>query len=288
MPPDVDPVRIALVGVQAAGLVEHPGERLALDRHRLDELDALAHAYFLLDWAHIDLGRPGEANYSQLALEIYERLGNLGRQATIWNNLGAFAYWGGRWQEALELYEKGRDLRLRLGDVVAAAMGTNNIGEILSDQGKLEEAEAHFRDALRICRAADYRLGILFCVSHLGKVASRAKRFDEAMSLLEEARRGFTEIGEEVLVLETEARIAECHLLKSESDRVLALTQKAVDLAGTSGGGGERASTLHRTRGYALMQLGRPEEAEAALAESPVRASRTLGTATVLVAGTSS
>ena len=36
-------------------------------------------------------------------------------------------------------------MRLKIGDTVDAAMGPMNIGEILSDQGRLDEAEAMFR-----------------------------------------------------------------------------------------------------------------------------------------------
>ena len=76
-----------------------------------DEQEALAHAYFILDWALVELGRGSEAVHSQRALELYQELGKLGPPATIYNNLGLFAWWEGRWDEAVELYDKGRQLR---------------------------------------------------------------------------------------------------------------------------------------------------------------------------------
>ena len=42
------------------------------------ELEALAHAYFVLDWALVELGRGDEAIYSQRALDLYTQLGKLG------------------------------------------------------------------------------------------------------------------------------------------------------------------------------------------------------------------
>ena len=71
--------------------------------------------YFVLDWALVDLGRSDEAVHSQRALELYDELGKLGPQATIYNNLGTFAYYEARWDDAVELFEKARQLRLRLG-----------------------------------------------------------------------------------------------------------------------------------------------------------------------------
>ncbi|MBA3690071.1 MAG: AAA family ATPase, partial [Actinobacteria bacterium] len=112
-----------------------------------DDQDALAHAYYILDWAYMDLGRPERATYSELALTIYQTLDDLPGQAVVYNNLGAWAYYQGKWTEALEFYEKGREARERTGDAVSAAMGTCNIGEILSDQGRLSDAEPLFRAA---------------------------------------------------------------------------------------------------------------------------------------------
>src|SRR5262249_35149978 len=116
--------------------------RRAIDEaERSGEREALAHSYFILDWTLVDLGRSEEAVHPQRALELYDELGKLGPQATIYNNLGTFAFYEGRWNDALDLYDKARQLRLRLADQVDAAIGTHNIAEVLSDQGHLQEAQ---------------------------------------------------------------------------------------------------------------------------------------------------
>ncbi len=79
------------------------------------EREALAQAYFIMDWALVDLGRLEEATYSPRALEIYLELGNLGSAATVLNNMGMFAYFRGRWAEAIDLYQQGHDLRIKMG-----------------------------------------------------------------------------------------------------------------------------------------------------------------------------
>ena len=61
------------------------------------------------------------------------------------NNLGGFAYWDGRWDEAVELYRRAGECAERAGRPADAAFTDCNVGEILSDQGHLDEAEAHLR-----------------------------------------------------------------------------------------------------------------------------------------------
>ena len=64
------------------------------------ELDATAHALYVLDVAEHALGvSTGEAA-SERALALYERLGNLAKQGDVTNNLGYYAYFRRDWNEA--------------------------------------------------------------------------------------------------------------------------------------------------------------------------------------------
>src|SRR5439155_1347668 len=54
------------------------------------------------------------------------------------------------------LHRRSGELSGSAGDVVNVARAQNNEGEIVSDQGKLEEAEALFLEAQRVWRAARY------------------------------------------------------------------------------------------------------------------------------------
>ena len=137
-------------------------EAIALCRQAIAEAErsgedaALAHACFILDWALFDSGRPEEATHSARALAIYERLGDLDRQAAVLNNLGGFAYHEGRWDDAVELYRRSRDASERAGDLANAAFGDCNVGEVLSDQGRWDEAEVELRRARRTWRGSGY------------------------------------------------------------------------------------------------------------------------------------
>lgn len=146
----------------------------------------LAHAYYLLDMAHTRLGRPTR-EFRNLALPIYEELGDLLGQAKVLNNLGVNAYFEGSWHDAIDYYERCRATAHLAGDVVSAAMATNNVAEILSDQGRLDEARPQFEDAHRAFRASKWMLGVPIVISNLGRLAARAGRLDEAQELLREA-----------------------------------------------------------------------------------------------------
>jgi class 3 adenylate cyclase/tetratricopeptide (TPR) repeat protein len=243
-------------------------ERAIAEAEAAGDRSTFAHASYIWDWALVELGRFDDAVHSEVALRIYEELGDLTGQAVVLNNGGSFAYWQGRWDEALSLYERGRDARRKTGNEVTAAMGTSNIAEILSDQGRLEEAEQLMREALRIWRAADYRAGIAFATSHLGRIASRSGRFEEALRLLEDARGRWVDLGGNTDVLETDAKIAECHLFAGNTEAALEVATEGLERVMAAEGLSAMGPLLLRVKGYALMQASRPYEAAEMLDES--------------------
>lgn len=243
--------------------------RLAIEEaDASNERDALAHAYRLLDWAYAERGQLELAVYSQAGLALYEELGDLPNQANMLNNLGVFAYWAGQWREALEFYERANHIEDRVGNVIGAALGRNNVAEILADQGRWDEADRTFRAAERAVRAARFRSGIAFVRANIGRTAARAGRFDEAQELLEEARREALDVGAATQVVEAEARLAELHVLRGAPDEALAIVEAALRRADAKEGVASQEPLLYRVRGYAMLQLGDFEGARAALVRS--------------------
>jgi class 3 adenylate cyclase/tetratricopeptide (TPR) repeat protein len=231
--------------------------------------EALAWAYMVLDMVHIELGTRTADAYGQLALSIYEQLGNLPRQASLTLNLGGRAYYESRWSDAIALYEQARDLYARTGDTFACADATFNIGEIRSQQWRLPEAEALLQDARRMWRASGDRVGVAYATSELGRVAYRSGRTDEAFELLDEAAEAFAESGADAEALETEARRAECLLYAGEAEGARELIDTVRTRAQASGEVASlRTPRLLRLQGWALAQLGDLEGARALLEES--------------------
>ncbi|HEX7247924.1 MAG TPA: adenylate/guanylate cyclase domain-containing protein [Actinomycetota bacterium] len=225
---------------------------------------ALADGLMLHDATLLDLGRIDEAVNSREALEIYESLGDLHGAASASNTLGMVAYFQGRWDEAVEAYERFASTKERLGDSVHAATGHMNVGEVRSDQGRIEEAVEGFRRARRAYRAAGDTLGIAYCLAYLGRAHARAGRFDAAEAELTEARTLFASLKAEREMAQTDGWLAECTLLAgrwqeaaSSARRLLAAPKGEHDTA-----------LLHRVLGEALARTGRIDDARQAFDEA--------------------
>jgi tetratricopeptide (TPR) repeat protein len=231
-----------------------------------DEREALASAYRTLDLTNVELGRYEDVTHYPLALAIYEELGDLLESGTINNDLGAFAYYQGRWDDALVYYERAGALWKRSGDMAAVAIISANVAEILSDRGQLDEAEGMGREALRIWRAVGLKSAIAYGLNIVGRLTYRSGRYEEALELLEQARDLNHEIGDEPEELESDVRIAECLAMQGRSKQALQLSTEAVARSETLGG--PATPQLQRVRGYALAQLGRLPEAREAFEES--------------------
>jgi tetratricopeptide (TPR) repeat protein len=227
--------------------------------------DALAHALRVNDWAWTDLGRADLATRTAEALAIYEELGDLAGQGTAANQLGVAAFYTDDWEGAIGWYEKGRDLLARTGNVVDAAFGTSNIGEILANQGRLDEAEPLFVDALRIWQAAGYRGGVGFATMHLGRIAARRGDAERAADLLARARADFEAIEAATDILETDVVAVEAALLACEPERALELSVDALAREAASGGAALHGAALRRVRGEAYLFLGRLDQARSEL-----------------------
>jgi tetratricopeptide (TPR) repeat protein len=234
----------------------------------ISDLEALAHAYYLLHLAYTSMGSPDRIAFRGLALPIYEELGDLLGQANVLNNLGIDAYYEGRWEEALDVYGRSQEARERIGDVVGAATIANNVGEIKSDQGHYEAAEALFRETDAVCTRAGSRFLATLARSNLGRLAARTGRFDEAGELLHEALASFEEMKAGSFVLETKARLAEYAVLSGDPAAGLPLAEETLRAVDESGAGGVLRAMLHRVRAYALMQSGGLDAAEEAVEES--------------------
>jgi class 3 adenylate cyclase/tetratricopeptide (TPR) repeat protein len=230
-----------------------------------DEL-LLARAYFNLDSALVDLERAAEATHSARALEIYTRAGNSERQAAVLNNLGSFAYWEGRWQEAVDLFARAAEASERAGDVWAAAYGDCNIGEVLADQGRLDEAAERLRRARRIWHGTEDEHGVAFSSALLGRLAARAGRHEEAAELLSGAARSFRDLHVRGDAALAEAYLAEAALFAGQAEDALAQADRQL-----VGAGGPRALLL-RVRACALLRLGERKAAVAALEDALAQA----------------
>lgn len=223
--------------------------------------DALAHALFLLDRAYIDLGKAELAQGSAVALELYEEMGDLKGQATVLNNLGVVAYFRGAWADAVAFYDAGREAMERTGDQLNATFGHLNIAEIQSDRGLYDDAAAHLEQALLVCRATDFGIGLGFALMTRGRLRARVGRFDAAVTDLDEAADALHHAGARSETLLAKVYIAENSLLRGDVADAMHQAGGLLRDAATVDAGGAHVPLIHRVLGTAQAQLDRLDEA---------------------------
>ena len=219
------------------------------------ELGALTHAYCALDWALLESGRPEEAIYSRRALELCEQLGDPEHEAAVLNSLGLFAYFDGRWDEAVALYERAGECSDRADRPADRALSDCNVGEILSDQGRLDEAEGHLQRARRVWNATGERQAVAFVDVLLTRLAVRRGSCPGGVGTLEEAAAELHKSGADVFAGFARALVAEAHAFTGDAARALEVARR--ELASS----GRHRPLLQRVSGIALARLGRVDEA---------------------------
>ncbi len=214
------------------------------------ELSALARACYLLDWALVESGRPDEATHSWRAVEIYERLGDREHEGRVLNNLGGIAYWGGRWDEAVELYRRAASCAESAGRPADAAFTDCNVGEILSDQGHLDDAETHLQRARRVWNGTGERQAVAYVDVLLARLSVRRGMYSQGLASLHAAGAELRQLGIEAYAGLAQAWIAEAEAFGGDPMR-------ALDIASEELRANDRERPLlSRIAGIAVARLG--------------------------------
>jgi tetratricopeptide (TPR) repeat protein len=248
-------------------------ERAVAEATSVDEKEALANALKVLDWARMDLGILQDPTDWQRALALFADIGDSPSVASMMNMLGGFAYWRGRWTEALDYYGQAQEVVARTGNAVMDAFCRNNIAEIFLDQGRLDESESLFTEALRMWRAAEYQSVIASATCNLARLASARGRFDEALGRFEEAAGMADHVGGQAELREIRARTAECLLLAGDRDAAFVMAESCLEQLRTSDGVPPQVPLLYRITGVVLYTRGDFDAARSAL-EASLRAAR--------------
>jgi len=229
--------------------------RAIAEAESVGEMSALAHALYSLDWALVESGRPDEATNSWRALEIYERLGDPEHELIVLNNLGMFAYFDGRWDDAIALYRRARECGERSGRPADVAFVDCNVGEILSDQGRLDEAEEYLQRARRVWSGTREAQAVAFIDVLLGRLEVRRGDRDEGLPLIERSMATLRRFS-----LHAYADFAQA--LAAEAEAFAGDPERALDIARAKIGSADRnRSLLQRVAGIALARLGQADAA---------------------------
>jgi class 3 adenylate cyclase/tetratricopeptide (TPR) repeat protein len=236
-------------------------ERAVTEARFADDRSALARAFVVLDWATRLLGERDDAAFGERALALYEELEDLEGQALVTANLGVEAYFEGRWSAAIELYRRASDAYLQLGNTVQSALSGGNVGELLINQGRIEEAEPILRDAARTMRAARYDDGATFAEIQLARVAIARGDISSATEQLTALHDELIAAGEFLSALDAAIHLASCRSRLGDPAGALDLIDKAAAACGDEAA--LWGPALARARAEALMVSGSFDEADA-------------------------
>jgi class 3 adenylate cyclase/tetratricopeptide (TPR) repeat protein len=248
-------------------------ERAIEDAIAAGDRDAEAHARYVLDWAYTELGELDWVTNLPRALELYADLGDLSGQGLVLNLQGACAYWRGDWDGAVALYEQAEDAYDRAGSAVDAARAVANIAEVLSDQGRFDDADTHLRDALAVSAAAGYHYDIALITGFLGRNCVRAGRLDEGFEFLNASRAEYDDAGLPGDVLRIDAWRAEALMRADDAEGALALAESTLHAGRIEGGTSPEDPLLERVRAEALAHGGDIHAARSAI-EASIEAAR--------------
>jgi tetratricopeptide (TPR) repeat protein len=190
---------------------------------------------------------------------LYESVGDLGGQGYMNSNLGGLAYLEGRWDEALEYYERSRDAADRLGNSVDVGVAEGNIGEVLVKQNKFDAAEAQLTRAVRVARASGDAFTVVFANLQLARILLEQGSYSEAEDLLRESR-------QEAISLDMKEPAYEAAILLADLKARIGDAEAALELLKNAElGAKEEASifapTADRVRALAMASVGRVSEA---------------------------
>jgi len=232
-----------------------------------DVPQACAQAYYVLGVADFMDGRSAEENMGR-ALEIYEGLGSLVGQANMALNLGVAKYYGGKWSEARTLWERSSDLFRTVGDLASAAAGDVLIGQVLTDQGNLDQAEPLLRGCVRMYRASADRYLLGCALTQLGRSLAREGHCEDALEVLAEAKGDLADVGASAEEIEADVAAVECYVFLGRASEALEGADAALKAIDAMGSQSVVLPQLHRARGYAFTQRGQIGEAMRAFGAS--------------------
>jgi tetratricopeptide (TPR) repeat protein len=230
--------------------------RIIDDRTRQPTPRVSAQAHLLAEWCCTALGLPERSEHAEAAFALLTELDDSIGLANLLLNRGESAWRENRPADAIADFRASSERYARAGDVIGAALADNNLGEILTLQFRLSEAQPLLENARRVTLAAGYPHGTLATTSGLARIEAWSGRTDEALRLQHIALTGFTELGADDFVADSLVRLVEIHLLSGDPSSALAAAEQAATSLRRLGDVRVLPATLARLHGRASLALG--------------------------------
>ncbi len=250
----IDQERLAQVAELVTPLID--------EARRLGELDVLEQALIYSDVAGLQFGDAGLGDRTREALEVMDRRGVRIRAPFALSNLAAFAYYAGRWEEAVDFFARAADAAHATGDTILSAIVQLNMGEVLTSQGRAGEALPALADAARTLRVSGTPAYAAYADVQHARAVLMAGDPAEAERLLEAAELELAALGQPNSALE--AALVRCEALTR-----LGRAEEALLVVAAHEEAGEETSAallprVHLERARAMAALSLLDEAAGA------------------------
>jgi tetratricopeptide (TPR) repeat protein len=217
----------ALLLAQEANVRERQGHlaqgvacaRLAVPAaERAGDKRALALALEVLNSCLTRSGQSDQAVYMDRVLALYTELGDDVKVAIALSHIAAQAFFSSQWDRAADFVARSAAASDLAGDLPRAASARANLGELRTNQGRLDEAMALLVPAQRALESYGYRLVAASAGIQLGRASAFKGDLEGGLALLRAAGSICDEINSLVESLEARARLAEVLVFASQLD----------------------------------------------------------------------
>lgn len=173
---------------------------------------------------------------------------------------GGLAWDDGDREEAERLLHEAWRIRTSIGDKAGLGLTLNNLAGLASDRGDHTAAALMWKEAHELFVASDHKPGAAASLMNQGIVAHKQARWEDAVRLLEEARRAYQDLGVPAMEAMTLERLATVHAEHGQHRRAMTLTRSAQEIYEQEGTAEQRAR-LHWLRALRHRDLDEDEPA---------------------------
>ena len=145
--------------------------------------------------------------YQTQVLTQQNESGDKGAVAAAHHQLGIILQRQDKLDQALAHFRDALALREQIGDQMGIAAALDALGEIIGQQGNCPEAHAHLQRALKIAETLGDPTGSVRVLTHLGTLYQRQKKFDDARACFERALTIQQQIGNRAATADLQNRL---------------------------------------------------------------------------------
>ncbi len=159
----------------------YAGEAMRL-AHQIGYLDGLVLAHARIAWANLVLGHYETANDLYLeALFFADSANSDAARSTLWNGLGALAYYQSDYKESINYFEQSLEVRIKQGEQLAIVGSYNNIGIIYEEWGDYSKAFEYYLMALEGYNDLGDHDGKAHVLNNMGVVFKKREEYRKAI-----------------------------------------------------------------------------------------------------------